>query len=95
MNGENTFIKICSFASWHHTKMHFIGSKLGYTPLVFWSVSPKRESQFQMHTLRKKRVRVLYLLNSKEPFNTFGTKVLYRLLFIQILHYSATFCSCN
>jgi len=27
--------------------------------------------------------------------NPFGTKVLYRLLFIHILHYSATFCSCN
>jgi len=46
------------------------------------------------------------LLNSKEPFmlkkssimtrkNPFGTKVLYRLLFIHILHYSATCCSCN
>jgi len=27
--------------------------------------------------------------------NPFGTKVLYRLLFIHILHYSATFCSCT
>jgi len=27
--------------------------------------------------------------------NSFGTKVLYRLLFIHILHYFATFCSCN
>jgi len=46
------------------------------------------------------------LLNSKEPFyakkgsimtrkNTFGTNVLYKLLVIHILHYSATFCSCN
>jgi len=25
----------------------------------------------------------------------FVTKVLYRLLFIYLLHYSATFCSCN
>jgi len=44
------------------------------------------------------------LLNFKGPFmlkkssiitrkNPFGTKVLYRLLFI--LHYSATFCSCD
>jgi len=27
--------------------------------------------------------------------NPFGTKVLYRLLFIHILHYSAKCCTCN
>jgi len=57
---------------------------------IFFSQYTKQG--FLTQLLRMFYVKKSFIMTRKDPFDT---KVLYRLLFIHILHYSATFYSCN